>query len=61
MQTSSPESLEPNGYRLRMVFNKWWLILCRDGKPTEKALGPFSYHEAVEKAPILNLPDEDRK
>jgi hypothetical protein len=48
-----------DGYRLRMVCNKWYLHLEHKSKLIGE-MGPYTYHEAIAEAEQLGLPDRDR-
>lgn len=50
-------------YRLRMIFNQWYIILYTDdGKLELKRLGPFNWVEAQAKADEIekNVQDWDK-
>lgn len=58
---SSSTSLEgANSYRLRMVYNQWYLHLLKDGKYIGD-LGPFDHATAEREAKKLGIADEDKK
>lgn len=48
-------------YRLRMVFNHWYLHLLDEKGIYFAEFGPFGYSEAQREAKKLHLPDEDKR
>lgn len=49
----------PDGYRLRMIYNDWYLRFERGGEIINH-VGPFTHAEALIEAAKLTITDHDR-
>lgn len=65
MASEAKEYLEPSvdydGYKLRLIYGNWYLLLFKGNANTGYSFGPFTHAQAVEYAKAESLVDVERE